>query len=56
MRLLEELITGATGGDPQYVSPAARATEKAGAGLVESTYLLAGSVDPAPPSWRCSKR
>ena len=46
VRLLEELIAGA-GGDPQYVSPSARATEKAGAGLVESTYLLTGSVDPA---------
>jgi rubrerythrin len=42
--LLEELIVGA-GGDPFYVSPAARATEKAGAGLVESTYLISGSVD-----------
>lgn len=44
VRLLEELIA-ATGGDPQYVSPAARAAEKAGAGLVESTYLLTDSVD-----------
>lgn len=44
VRILEELITAA-GGDPMYVSPSARATEKAGAGLVESTYLLAGSVD-----------
>ena len=44
-RRLEALV-GETGGDPQYVSPAARATEKAAAGLVESTYLLAGSVDP----------
>jgi rubrerythrin len=42
---LEQLIA-ATGGDPQYVSPAARATEKAAAGLLESTYLLRGSVDP----------
>lgn len=46
VRLLEELIT-ASGGDPMYVSPSARATEKAGAGLVESTYILDGSVDPA---------
>jgi rubrerythrin len=44
VRLLEELIT-ATGGDPMYVSPSARATEKAGAGLVETTYLLDGSID-----------
>jgi hypothetical protein len=44
VRLLEELIAGA-GGDPQYVSPSARATEKAAAGLVESTFLLGGSVD-----------
>jgi len=28
-----------------YVSPAARATEKSGIGLLESTFLLAGSVD-----------
>jgi len=41
---LEELIVAA-GGDPAYVSPSARATELAGAGLVESTYRLAGSVD-----------
>jgi rubrerythrin len=42
---LERLIVAA-GGDPQYVSPAARATEKAAAGLLESTFLLAGSLDP----------
>jgi rubrerythrin len=42
--ILETLI-GQLGGDPGYVSPAARATEKAGTGLLESTYLLAGSVD-----------
>jgi rubrerythrin len=42
---LEQLIVAA-GGDPHYVSPSARITEKAGAGLVESTYLLGGSVDP----------
>jgi ferritin-like metal-binding protein YciE len=41
---LEGLITG-LGGDPGYISPAARATEKAGIGLLESTFLLAGSVD-----------
>jgi rubrerythrin len=45
VRILEELIAGA-GGDPHYVSPSARATEKAAAGLLESTYMLEGSVDP----------
>jgi rubrerythrin len=43
--ILEELISAA-GGDPMYVSASARATEKAGAGLVESTFVLDGSVDP----------
>jgi hypothetical protein len=33
------------GGNPGYVSPAARATEKAGSGLVEATFLLGGSLD-----------
>jgi hypothetical protein len=33
------------GGDPGYVSPSARASEKAGLGLVESMFLLGGSVD-----------
>lgn len=42
--ILEDLIDG-LGGDPGYVSPAARATEKSGMGLLESTFLLAGSVD-----------
>jgi len=42
---LERLITAADG-DPQYVSASARAAEKAGAGLLESTYMLDGSVDP----------
>lgn len=42
--VLEGLIAG-LGGDPQYVSPAARATEKADMGLLESTFLLTGSVD-----------
>jgi ferritin-like metal-binding protein YciE len=41
---LEGVIAG-LGGDPGYVSPAARVTEKAGIGLLESTFLLAGSVD-----------
>ena len=42
--ILEQLITE-LGGDPAYVSPAARATEKAGTALLESTFLLGGSVD-----------
>ena len=42
---LEQLIAAADG-DPQYVSASARAAEKAGAGLLESTYLLGGSLDP----------
>jgi rubrerythrin len=46
VEILEELIVG-RGGDPQYVSPSARATEKAGAGLVETTFLLGGSLDLA---------
>ena len=45
VRILEELIV-ACGGDPNYVSPSARATEKAGAGLLESTWCITGSVDP----------
>jgi ferritin-like metal-binding protein YciE len=42
--ILEQLITE-LGGDPAYISPAARATEKAGTALLESTFLLGGSVD-----------
>ena len=41
---LEHLIVAA-GGDPQYVSAPARATEKAAAALLESTFLLEGSLD-----------
>jgi len=44
VEILEKLI-GQAGGDPQYVSPAARATTKAGTGLLESTFLLTGSID-----------
>jgi ferritin-like metal-binding protein YciE len=44
VEVLENLI-GQLGGDPQYVSPAARATTKAGTGLLESTFLLTGSID-----------
>src|SRR4029450_2469222 len=42
--VLERLVTE-LGGDPGYVSPAARATEKAATALVESTFLLGGPVD-----------
>lgn len=44
VEILEELIV-AMGGDPQYVSPAARATEAADARMLESTFMLTGSVD-----------
>jgi hypothetical protein len=46
VEILEQLISS-TGGDIAYVSPAARATEKGNAGLLESTFMLDGSVDPA---------
>lgn len=42
--ILEQLVER-IGGDPGYVGPAARATTKAATGLLESTFLLAGSVD-----------
>ena len=42
--VLEELIES-MGGDPQYVSPAARATAATGKKIIESTYGLAGSLD-----------
>lgn len=42
--LLSEAIT-LLGGDPQYVSPMARAVEGTDTKLLESTFLLAGSVD-----------
>lgn len=42
--VLEELIT-ALGGDPGYVSPSARATEKLDMGALEGSFLLSGSVD-----------
>lgn len=44
VEILENLIRQ-LGGDPMYVSPAARATEKADTGLLESTFMLAGSID-----------
>jgi ferritin-like metal-binding protein YciE len=46
VEILEEVITG-SGGNPNYVSPMARAVEGADSKLLESTYVLAGSIDPA---------
>ena len=43
-RILEQLITQ-MGGSPMYVSPAARAVEGTDTKLLESTFLLSGSVD-----------
>lgn len=42
--LLEQLIAD-SGGNPAYVSPAARATEGAASALLQSTFLLDGSID-----------
>jgi rubrerythrin len=42
--ILEELIAR-MGGDPGYVSPAARQTEKMDVSMQEATFLLGGSVD-----------
>lgn len=44
VEVLERLIV-AGGGDPQYVSPAARAVEGTNTHLLQSTFLLSGSVD-----------
>jgi hypothetical protein len=44
VNLLEGLIESA-GGDSHYVSPAARATQKAGAAVLESTFAVQGSID-----------
>jgi rubrerythrin len=44
VRILQECIT-ALGGDPQYVSPSARAAHKMGAATLQATFLLGGSVD-----------
>jgi rubrerythrin len=43
-QILEQLIT-AMGGDPMYVSPAARAVEGTDTKVLESTFMLSGSVD-----------
>jgi rubrerythrin len=42
--IYQQLIS-ALGGDPHYVSPAARMTEQLGSKLLEGPVLLAGSVD-----------
>ena len=42
--IYEQLISD-LGGDPQYVSPAARMTEQFGSKLLEGPVLIAGSVD-----------
>ena len=44
VEILERLIEAA-GGNPSYVSPRARAVEAMDSNLLESTFLLAGSVD-----------
>ena len=41
---LQDLIT-AVGGEPGYVSPSARATEKLDHGALEATFMLDGSLD-----------
>jgi rubrerythrin len=45
VEILEALITE-SGGNPNYVSPNARAVEGTDSKLLESTFMLAGSVDP----------
>src|SRR5690606_10190958 len=44
VEVLEELITS-MGGNPMYVSPMARAVEATDSNLLESTFLLTGSLD-----------
>ena len=45
VEILEQLITDA-GGSPMYVGPTARAVLGSDTNLVESTFVLSGSVDP----------
>lgn len=45
VEILETLI-GASGGNPNYVSPNARAIEAMDSKLLESTFLAAGALDP----------
>jgi len=44
VQILEEIVTQA-GGNPAYVSPMARATEGMDSRLLESTFMLRGSLD-----------
>lgn len=44
VEILEQLIT-ASGGNPAYVSPSARAVQGMDTKLVESTFALTGSID-----------
>lgn len=44
VEILEQLITG-LGGNPNYVSPSARAVEGMDSRILESTFMLAGSLD-----------
>jgi hypothetical protein len=44
VEILEELVLAA-GGNPSYVSPHARAVEGTNSNILQSTFLLAGSVD-----------
>jgi rubrerythrin len=43
--VLDEIVT-ALGGTPGYISPHARAVEAQGTRLLESTFMLDGSLDP----------
>ena len=45
VEILEQLISG-SGGNPSYVSAMTRAVEAADARILESTFMLNGSVDP----------
>lgn len=45
VQVLEELIAG-IGGDPQYVSPAARAVQGMDTAVLESTFRADGTLDP----------
>lgn len=42
--VLERLISG-LGGDPGYVSPISRVTEKLDLGVLEGSFMLSGSID-----------
>jgi hypothetical protein len=46
VELLENLIAGA-GGNPSYLSPLARAVEATDSNILQSTFLMRGSIDPA---------